>query len=198
MSSGSNAADLLQISTPLHIVMIKIAEDGKREFVGGQIVDWRRVLKRNSLILSVELGGGGAIVDMSVPKGVIEIRLELIPKLSATISDEDIEQQLSLERSRRTQLEREFHLYAKQFYSDFTQIRASHRTRIVQLFAENELGMHLPVPCFVQPLRADRLIDSPNHAARFVSLLGYEKNDTFGTGGKNIWYNTHSFLYCEI
>lgn len=183
----------MQINTPLHLVVLKLSEDGKREFIGGQVIEWRRVFKRNSIIMSVEVGGGSQI-DMSIPKGIVEIRLELIPRLNAVITEEEIEQQLSLERTRRTHLEREFHLYAKQFYSDFIQIRPSHRARIVKIFAENEIGMHLPVTCFVQPIRADRHIDSPSHAARFVALLDYEKNDMLGAGSKEIWFNSHSFL----
>ena len=57
---------------------------------------------------------------------------------------------------------------------------------------------YLPIPCFslsstfsfifekyryIQPMRAGRLLDSPRHAARFVSLLPFEKDESLG-GGK--------------
>ena len=67
----------------MHLVVIKITEDGQREFIGSQIVEWRRVLKKGSIILSIEIGGC-VLMDISassVPKGILEIRLELVPKL---------------------------------------------------------------------------------------------------------------------
>lgn len=36
---------------------------------------------------------------------------------------------------------------------------------------------------YLQPMRAGRLLDSPRHAARFVSLLPFEKDEALG-GGK--------------
>lgn len=35
---------------------------------------------------------------------------------------------------------------------------------------------------YIQPMRAGRLLDSPRHAARFVSLLPFEKDEAIGSG----------------
>ena len=44
-------------------------------------------------------------------------------------------------------------------------------------------------------MRAGRLLDSPRQAARFVSLLGYEKTSQVGGGEKpEQWMCMHSFL----
>lgn len=50
------------------------------------------------------------------------------------------------------------------------------------MFATNEQGADLPVCTYVQVMRAGRLLDSPRHAARFVSLLPFERDDTLGAG----------------
>jgi hypothetical protein len=41
----------------------------------------------------------------------------------------------------------------------------------VKVFADTEHGTQKPVTAFVTPLVADRVLFSPRHAARFVSLL---------------------------
>ena len=47
---------------------------------------------------------------------------------------------------------------------------------------------------FVRPLRTGRLIDTPRQAARFVSLLGFEKAPVLGGTKGEMWMNLHSFL----
>ena len=48
------------------------------------------------------------------------------------------------------------------------------------------------------PLSAGRLLDSPRHAARFVSLIPYTKLDAVGSGtgaGRmEVWNHFHTFL----
>ena len=55
-------------------------------------------------------------------------------------------------------------------------IRASHKNRLVKIFAETddrEASVYKPVCSLVSPMIADRLIDTPLHAARFVSLIPF-------------------------
>ena len=60
------------------------------------------------------------------------------------------------------------------------------------------LGGHRPVCSYVTPLSAGRLLDSPRHAARFVSLIPYTKVDAVGTGSgagrMEVWNHFHTFL----
>lgn len=81
---------------------------------------------------------------------------------------------MNIERTREKKAEQEFYYYSKQWYEEFKQIRESHKGRIVKIYAEIEDGSTYPVTSLVYPLRADRLIDSPAHAARFVSLIEYK------------------------
>ena len=47
----------------------------------------------------------------------------------------------------------------------------------------------------MKPLRAGRLLDTPRPAARFVSLVGYEKNVTLGGVDRaEQWSSVHAFL----
>lgn len=55
--------------------------------------------------------------------------------------------------------------------------------------------MNHPVCSYVRPLRAGRLLESPLQAARFVSLLGYEKTTSVGGGARaEQWTSMHAFL----
>ena len=64
------------------------------------------------------------------------------------------------------------------------QISESHEKRLVKVFAQTEYGVDLPMCSFVRPMRAGRLLDSPRHVARFVSLLGMERDslDSIASG----------------
>jgi hypothetical protein len=50
---------------------------------------------------------------------------------------------------------------------------------MVKIFAENSFGTFKPVSVFVSPLQV-RGIDSPLHAARFVSLIPYHRKEKPG------------------
>jgi len=48
---------------------------------------------------------------------------------------------------------------------------------------QDENGVNRPVCSYIRPLRAGRLLDTPRQAARFVSVLGYERAPVIGGGG---------------
>ena len=188
------ASAILQMNTPIHLVVIRQDEEGRYHFVGGHMLEWRKVLKRGVIMMSVELGGGAGY-EMTVPKGLLEIRLELVPKPSINISENEIANQVNIEKNRETQAEREFYIYSKQWYEEYQQIRESHKSRVVKLYAEAENGNTRPVVAFVTPLRADRLLDSPSTAARFVSCIAHEQHNPALSGTtKEIWWTNHAFL----
>lgn len=60
---------------------------------------------------------------------------------------------------------------------------------------KDENGVNHPVFTFVQPLRSGRLLDTPREAARFVSLIGYDRHSVVGnTDRTEMWTHTHAFL----
>src|SRR5690606_33786066 len=91
---------------------------------------------------------------------------------------------LNLERTREKKCEQEFFYYTKQWYNEFIEIRESHRDRVLKLYAETEDGSTMPVTHFVEPIRAERILDSPYHAARFVSLIQFDRGHSFDSGGQ--------------
>lgn len=74
-----------------------------------------------------------------------------------------------------------FYEYSSEFWREYKSIApALHPQRLCKIYAENEDGVYLPVTKYVLPLTSIRGVDSPFHAARFVSLiplLNANKND---------------------
>jgi centrosomal protein CEP76 len=102
--------------------------------------------------------------------------------------------QVTAQASKIKELDRIFFVYARQWWEDFLQIRASHATRLVKFFAVGEFGKRQVVTDFVYPIRSD-LITNIKDAARFVSLLGFEHKQSIGeVGHTEIWHNMHTFL----
>lgn len=136
----------------------------------------------------------GIGTESKVPVGILDIQLELLPR-PQPISEDVLSTQISLEKSKQAERERLFLVYAKQWWQEYLQIRAAHRQRLVKIFAQDENAINRPVCCYIQPLRAGRLIDTPREAARFVSLIGYEKAPSVGGGERSEqWSTMHSFL----
>lgn len=190
----ADAATLLSISDYIHLVLIKTDPSGDTTLIGSHFLPWRDILAaaNGRLTSAVEINGVGA--EAKVPMGILEIKFEIIPRLSQILTKEVISAQVNLEHSRIAERERLFLVYAKQWWKEFLQIRASHSNRLVKIFAQDECGTNRPVCSFVCPLRAGRLLDSPRQAARFVSLLGYEHTPSVGGGRAEMWSSLHAFL----
>lgn len=190
----ADAATLLSISDYIHLVLIKTDPSGDTTLIGSHFLPWRDILSaaNGRLTSAVEINGVGA--EAKVPMGILEIKFEIIPRLSQILTKEVISAQVNLEHSRIAERERLFLVYAKQWWKEFLQIRASHSNRLVKIFAQDECGTNHPVCSFVCPLRAGRLLDSPRQAARFVSLLGYEHAPSVGGGRAEMWSSLHAFL----
>ncbi|XP_062986598.1 centrosomal protein of 76 kDa isoform X2 [Elgaria multicarinata webbii] len=134
--------------------------------------------------------------ESKVSVGILNIKLEMYPKLNKTLSQEIVNTQFTLERQKTAEKERLFLVYAKQWWREYLQIRTSHNTRLVKIFAQDENGINRPVCSYVKPLRAGRLLDTPRQAARFVSVLGYEKAPIIGGGNskQEQWCTLLAFL----
>eukprot|EP00466_Bigelowiella_natans_P000875 jgi/Bigna1/74551/fgenesh1_pg.29_\ len=71
------------------------------------------------------------------------------------------------------------------WWKEFTEIRPSHRHRLVRLFAQRGDGTKAFACTFVTPIEAPRLLDTPLHAARFVSLMPELNADAQSIGAGN-------------
>jgi centrosomal protein CEP76 len=87
--------------------------------------------------------------------------------------------------------------YANDWWADFKSIRPQHKSRLVKIFAETddrEASVYKPVCSLIAPMIADRLLDSPLHAARFVSLIPFERLDSPGSEKVEVWHSMQAFL----
>ncbi|KAG8571310.1 hypothetical protein GDO81_011589 [Engystomops pustulosus] len=196
-SRMADATTLLSICDPIQLVLIKTDTSGETTLVASHFLEWRSVLgvDRGVTSLAVELQGVGA--ECKIPVGVLNVKLELYPPLTQTLSPEIVNTQLTLERQKTAEKERLFLVYAKQWWREYLQIRPSHNSRLVKIFAQDENGVNRPVCSYVRSLRAGRLLDTPRQAARFVNVLGYEKAPVVGGGGKQEQWCTMLAFLCR-
>lgn len=191
-----DATTMLSMCDPVHFVLIKTDTSSETSLVSSFFLDWRTILSSPSgkSCLALELMGVGS--ESKVPAGVLTVSLELFPPLPETLSTDVISTQQSLERQRTAEKERLFLVYAKQWWREFLEIRPSHQSKLVKIFAQDENGVNRPVCCYVRVLRAGRLLESPRQAARFVSLLSQARAPLVGGGGgkQEQWCTLMAFL----
>jgi centrosomal protein CEP76 len=90
---------------------------------------------------------------------------------------DQVEFHLNSKMQQKNDSDSSFYAYAKQWWNDFLQIRASHSTRLVKIFSNNELGKRSLVTANIYPIISNefmtvgRDVETPRHAARLVSLI---------------------------
>uniref|UniRef100_G1N9A1 Centrosomal protein of 76 kDa n=1 Tax=Meleagris gallopavo TaxID=9103 RepID=G1N9A1_MELGA len=186
LGDGSKMVDattMLSVCDPVHMVLIRTDTFGETTLVASYFLEWRSVLAAENGITNVAVELLGVGTESKVSVGVLNIRLEMYPPLSKTLSPEITNTQFTLERQKIAEKERLFLVYAKQWWREYLQIRPTHNSRLVKIFAQDENGVNRPVCSYIRPLRAGRLLDTPRQAARFVSVLGYERAPVIGGGG---------------
>uniref|UniRef100_A0ACB8FD57 Centrosomal protein of 76 kDa n=1 Tax=Sphaerodactylus townsendi TaxID=933632 RepID=A0ACB8FD57_9SAUR len=96
LGEGSKMADantMLSICDPVHIVLIRTDIFGETTLVASYFLEWRSVLSAENRVttIAVELLGVGTESKVSV--GVLDIKLEMYPKLNKTLSQEIVNTQ---------------------------------------------------------------------------------------------------------
>jgi len=193
-SKQPDASMLLTLTDKIHLALIKTDPSGDSHLLGSHYLEWRGILcsPNGKIRNSIEINGVGA--EAKVPIGIVDIRLDMIPRLQHIVTTDVITTQLNLERSRVSERDRLFLTYSKQWWREYLQIRSSHSNRLVKIFAQDENATHRLVCSFIRPLRAGRLLDTPRQAARFVSLLGFEKLPTMSGNRTEMWTSLASFV----
>lgn len=67
----------------------------------------------------------------------------------------------------------------------------------MKIFAETddrESSVYKPVCSLIAPMIADRMLESPLHAARFVSLIPFHRMEQPGAEKVEVWHSMQSFL----
>jgi centrosomal protein CEP76 len=192
---------LLQIDCPIHFVLLKVTDQGgspNRELVATHSLEWRSVLNRGTLSRAIELQASGAEAKLQHSVGVLNIKLDLLPSAGTgeLLTLSEIKRTIETSQRERATSQKEFFQYAKLWWRQYSEIEPKFRQRLVKIFAENERAEHRPVCSFVQRLRAGRLtgISTPRHAARFVGLIPFAREDSVGGGRQETWHSLHTFL----
>lgn len=81
-SKMADSATLLSVSDSIHLVLIKTDPSGDTTLVGSHFLTWRDVLSvaTGRMTCPVEINGVGT--EAKVPMGILEIKFEIIPRLS--------------------------------------------------------------------------------------------------------------------
>jgi CEP76 C2 domain/Transglutaminase-like superfamily len=209
---------LLELDAPLQLVLTRqrTAQQSakpKRELVGSCSIDWRRALVvcEDDAVVALQLqseGHDSVLTDCSSANGTLLCRLDIVVASPAApdgakvpFAAEAVTRIMTLQSARRAELQRSFYLYTKQWWAEFVQLGAPQRDRRVKLFAQDELGRHRCVCSFLPLLSGchigeltGRLVHSPLHAARLVSLIPYERTVTVGGTRLETWHSFHAFL----
>ena len=161
-------------------------------------VDWRTSLVSpdgTMVELKPATTQGGMIVGGG---GSVFMKFELVQSesdLTLPLTVDDIERHIKLDEQKDMENARNFYLYAVDWWRQFQEISDAHATREgVRIFAEDEQGTNRCVSTFVSPVKVGRLIDSPRHAARFVSLIPFERRSSVGGRRVETWQSWHAFL----
>ena len=192
-SSAKRTTNLLTserfLSEPrlLHMVVLRQRPSGRRAFVASATYDFRKAICGGTLLASVELGSS---------KGVLNMRLEMTPRPNANIvSGQTVAARIREDAEMNALVEEDLVEFSENWWREFRQIRPQNESRPVRFFTKNEEGVERPVCAFVQPLMADRVLSSPQEAARFVSLLPYERADmSTEMGRQETWHSLHTFV----
>ncbi|RMC15599.1 hypothetical protein DUI87_07801 [Hirundo rustica rustica] len=150
LGDGSKMVDattMLSICDPVHMVLIKTDTFGETTLVASYFLEWRSVLAAENGITNVAVELLGVGTESKVSVGVLNIRLEMYPQLSKTLSSEIIRTQFTLERQKTAEKERLFLVYAKQWWREYLQIRPTHNSRLVKIFAQGDCEDHANLLC---------------------------------------------------
>lgn len=141
-------AMLLKLNQTVHVTLCKQRNNEKAVVLGTKNIDWRAVLHSGSIeinaeVLPIDLTKQGAMC-------VAQLHLDLLPPLGKqeALSEEAVGKQQSLEKKFESEALQQFLEYANSWWSDYKQIRPSHKTRLVKIFAETddrEASVYKPV-----------------------------------------------------
>ena len=151
-------------------------------------------------VATVSMNGIGAAAS-SLPAGSLSLVLQHQPAARGAVQWDPLGVHARLEAAHALAMQRDnlFLAYARRWWHDYLGIRKSHSARQVTLFMADEAGRSRAACRTVQPLPAGRWLDTPQQAARFVSLLEQTTAGAaagIGSGGsqQQVWGSLHATL----
>lgn len=181
----------------------------RKEFLACAAIDWHHALISEGRPLDIELVSNGPDSDGTLAIiGTLRCTLEVVITSTEGPSSRDgrdlpfavgdVKRVMELKSAREVQVQREFHQYAKRWWQEYSH-KPFLKTRTIKVFAEDELGRHrcvstfLPLPSWGN-VNAGRLVPTPRHAARLVSLIPFERQAVIGGSRLEVWPSLHTFL----
>jgi centrosomal protein CEP76 len=124
LSAGLGAVltdSFLIYTEPVHITIVRHDSNGDFVLTGSHFLDWRQHVLRalessTGSFQAVEVMGVGAAC--SVPTGIVNVRVDVLPAPAASLNPDVARTHLSLERARVVDAERIFFVYAKQWWRE--------------------------------------------------------------------------------
>ena len=196
----------------LHMVAVLNRPGGSSQLIGANAVDWRKCLIRQvhpplaCLVFSrhcpshcmlqvwtatVELR---AFDGTSVPAGIVEISVEMLPRGGSFSIEDKLARRIALVRDGVAAADRSYFNYAKKWWQEYLSVGAHVNHRLIKLLAQAEDGSSRCVSSFLQPIQARHALLSAGEAARFVSSISTVRHDAVAGSKSDVWLSLHSVL----
>lgn len=177
--------------------------DDVRTLYSQKLVEWRFLLSYGNINLNIEMPlvheqrqranfKENPYQRQSV--GLLQVHIDLLPKSGLSLIPESVlTTQMSREKSMLQASSDRFHTYSSAWWNDYKELKLP--VRPVKLYAESQDGVWRPSTSFIAELIGVRGIPTPNHAARFVSLIPFKRDDPGPQLERaEIWHRFTSFL----
>ena len=195
-SINLNYSILKKISSPIHICLL-LYKDNNLKLVASKSIEWRWVLCYGTYKIEAEFKSPSSLNNLNV--GTVTMTISLLPLVDKQnlLNQTSITDQLNEERKNEIDISQDFINYTSVWWEDYKNIRPENSSRIIKLFLpteDREFYSYKPSMSLIESYNLGRNINTPYEAARFVSLLPYERRENPGGEKIEIWHTIHSFL----
>ena len=205
---------LLSLSSPLYVALTRSDSQGSNLLSTAE-VEWREALVHGRVSVRVSLFSED---DSSRPIGLLSLSLSLFPlrlppppTLPVFIEAATVQERISADLRLSSLVSQRFHAYTTAWWRELTSLHPLHHNRSLPLFLPTDKGDPAFVCTLLTPTRAATAIDTPSHAARFVRLLGYQREVKLGGVRREVVHSLnallarrwgdvedHTFLLCSL
>ncbi|MCQ2819117.1 MAG: hypothetical protein MJ252_17785 [archaeon] len=184
-------------STPVHIVLLLIDTSGNKRMISSKSIEWRWALCYGSWKIEVDLKSPNSLNSVNV--GSVEMSFSLMPLVnkSLLLTQSSIRDQVNEEKKIEIEKNQDFINYSKMWWEDYKGIRPCNANRIVKIFLpteDREYYAFKPATSLIESIEVGRAINTPYEAARFVSLIPFERRENPGGEKIELWHSVHTFL----
>ena len=195
-SINLNYSILKKISSPIHICLL-LYKDNNLKLVASKSIEWRWVLCYGTYKIEAEFKSPSSLNNLNV--GTVTMTISLIPLVDKQnlLNQTSITDQLNEERKNEIDISQDFINYTSIWWEDYKNIQPENSSRIIKIFLpteDREFYSYKPAMSLIESYNIGRNINTPYEAARFVSLLPYERRENTNGEKIEIWHTIHSFL----